>query len=295
VRGKWSLTFNQDTNILVTSPDGSTFATNITADAAALFSVDPVFVFFGAQPNQSGNIGQEVILAHASITNAGTSTSIVDDNFLADSGLNPVWTPVSGAPNTVFVFPFDPGQKLVSWTQPDAGFGLQTTTNLSNPNSWTTLTGNEATGSPLLTLSSSGKRSVLVPSADLGPNQNFFRLFTRRFTQLQVLLPGETAAPGTPTGKTGTPDPQSILIPFNVIVNAVDANWNLAATADDTIHITTTDTTPNGAILPADLPLSNGTATFSVTFQDSGTFTVTASDVTDSTKTAGTSSSVTAQ
>jgi len=29
----------------------------------------------------------------------------------------------------------------------------------------------------------------------------------RAFTQLQVLLPGETNAPNTTTGKIGTPDP----------------------------------------------------------------------------------------
>ena len=28
------------------------------------------------------------------------------------------------------------------------------------------------------------------------------------FAQLQVLLPGETAAPGIPTGKTGSPQPR---------------------------------------------------------------------------------------
>ena len=47
------------------------------------------------------------------------------------------------------------------------------------------------------------------------------------FAKLQILLPGETAAPGTATGKTGTPSAQTAGGAFNVTVNAVDANWNL--------------------------------------------------------------------
>ena len=44
------------------------------------------------------------------------------------------------------------------------------------------------------------------------------------FAQLQVLLPGETAAPGTPTGKTGSPTAQTAGTGYTVTVNAVDAN-----------------------------------------------------------------------
>jgi len=45
---------------------------------------------------------------------------------------------------------------------------------------------------------------------------------------LQVLLPGETAAPVTPTGKTGTPSAQTSGTAFSVKVNAVDVYWNIA-------------------------------------------------------------------
>src|SRR5437667_10542795 len=50
------------------------------------------------------------------------------------------------------------------------------------------------------------------------------------FAKLLVLAPGETAAPGTTTGKTGTPTTQTAGAAFNVTVNAVDANWNLINT-----------------------------------------------------------------
>jgi len=44
--------------------------------------------------------------------------------------------------------------------------------------------------------------------------------------------PRETAVPGTPSGKTGTPDAQTAGTPFSVTVKAVDANWNLVGTND---------------------------------------------------------------
>src|SRR5206468_6445813 len=52
-------------------------------------------------------------------------------------------------------------------------------------------------------------------------------------TKLLVLLPGETAAPGTPTGKTGTPLDQTAgnAIANGIVVKAVDANWNLVSSA----------------------------------------------------------------
>jgi hypothetical protein len=43
------------------------------------------------------------------------------------------------------------------------------------------------------------------------------------FTKLQLLVPGETAAPGTAGGKSGTPSGQSVGVGFEATVNAVDA------------------------------------------------------------------------
>ncbi|HQQ59958.1 MAG TPA: SdrD B-like domain-containing protein, partial [Kiritimatiellia bacterium] len=109
------------------------------------------------------------------------------------------------------------------------------------------------------------------------------------FAKLQVLVPGETAAPGTPTGKTGTPLAQAAGIPFPITVNAVDANWNLDGAVTDTVHLDTTD--PN-ATLPPDADLVGGTATFNVTLNSMGSWTFTATNVTDGTKASDISSPV---
>ena len=139
----------------------------------------------------------------------------------------------------------------------------------------------------------SGSASVTVFNILPGGGTSAAQTFTINpgpFAGLQILLPGESAAPGTATGKTGTPTPQVAGIAFNVIVNAVDANWNVATAISDTVAITSSD--PN-AVLPANTALSNSTQTLSVTLKTAGTATLTASDSTTPTMAANTSPSVT--
>ena len=108
------------------------------------------------------------------------------------------------------------------------------------------------------------------------------------FSQLQVLLPGETATPGVAPGKTGSPTVQTAGTGYTVTVNAVDADYNLINT-NDTVHITSSD--PHAG-LPADGALSGGTMTLTVTNRTVGSWTVTASDVTYPGIAADTSSAV---
>jgi hypothetical protein len=115
-----------------------------------------------------------------------------------------------------------------------------------------------------------------------------FTVSAGAFAKLQVLVPGETAAPGTTTGKTGTPSPQSLGSAFDVTVNAVDAQWN-AVSSNDRVGITSSDP---AATLPANAVLANGTRTFSVTLNTLGSRTVTATDIDDGTKTANTSPAI---
>lgn len=110
------------------------------------------------------------------------------------------------------------------------------------------------------------------------------------FSKLQLLAPGETAAPGTATGKTGTPTNYAVGAVFNVTVNAVDEFWNFINTVTDTVAITSTD---GIATLPADAPLALGTVSLPVGLNTPGPQTLTASNVTDPSKTANTSPNIT--
>lgn len=100
------------------------------------------------------------------------------------------------------------------------------------------------------------------------------------FTQLQILLPGEQPAPGTTSGKLGTPDDQVVGSTFTVRLRACDADWNTVTSVAHLISLSSTDAV---ADLPDEVTLSAGEATFQATLNASGSFTFGAADETDPT------------
>jgi hypothetical protein len=181
------------------------------------------------------------------------------------------WNLVSSAPaNTISITTTDPND-----TQPANNTLASGTRNFTvtfkTAGSWT-VTANNVTDAT--------KTANTTPAITANPGA---------FTKLQILVPGESAAPGTATGKTGAPFTQVASSPFNITVNAVDANWNVVSTVADTVTIDSSDA---NAMLPIDTALVAGSQTFSVTPHTAGTATFTASDVTDGTKTASTSPSI---
>jgi len=109
------------------------------------------------------------------------------------------------------------------------------------------------------------------------------------YSQLQVLLPGENPAPGTPSGKVGTPYAQTVGVPLSVRVRACDAGWNTVTTISDVVAISTSD---QSAIVAGQATLDSGEHVFSMTFNAQGTFTVSADDQTDATIPNGVSAQV---
>ena len=106
------------------------------------------------------------------------------------------------------------------------------------------------------------------------------------YTRLQVLLPGETAAPGTGSGKTGSPRPQVAGVPFDITIRACDNTWNVVTTVTNSVQMTSSDAS---ATLPQPAQLQSGVRTFTVTFNAAGSFNVLAHDQTDATIPDGTS------
>ena len=111
------------------------------------------------------------------------------------------------------------------------------------------------------------------------------------YTKLQVLLPGESPAPGTGTGKSGAPSSQTVGVPFMVTVRACDNTWNTVTSVTNAILLTSTDAS---ASLPPSFVLSGGVATAQVTLNAAGSFTISADDNSDPTIPLATSSSVAA-
>ena len=279
--GTWSMTFLDNTNVIIKAPTGATNSLSFPDEQAIkdLFS-DPVIAYFGAQPNTTADIGQGIVLSNVKIS--GTALP-VNDSFVGAAVDTNIWVVRASQPANVFI-PLSDAAFVLSWTLPDTNFRLEVAPSLSGP--WTDpgLTNTTIQGSI---------KSVTVPwSALPSKTASFFRFVKPVATKLQVLMPGETAAPGTPTGKTGAPTAQTAGTAVSVTVNAVDDNWNLVNYVTDVITITSSDA---GASLPPDAALVGGTQTYSVIFGTTGNQTVTATDVTDSKKKAGTSASTTIQ
>lgn len=163
ILGTWTVTLNQDTNITLTAPDGTTANMVMPMEDAAQFAGD-IKVYFMATPNQTANIGQRAILSGVQIK-SGTET-LLQDNFTAD--LNPdVWMKRAASAAGVSVITADQ-PFYVYWTTPASGFTLQTAADPLSTN-WT---------DPGLTESLVGTmKRVLVPSSALpSPGKGFFRL-----------------------------------------------------------------------------------------------------------------------
>jgi hypothetical protein len=233
-------------------------------------------VQFGCFKNDGANDGHNNNASgtFSRVTITGTAAPI-DDNFTgAALTTKYAWRKTSAnivqyvAPGTAWV---------IGWSAPAIGFNPFVAASLSG--SW----------SPLAVSPYQNGTNIYatVLTSDLpAGNKAFFRVAKYPFTKLQVLMPGETAAPYTTTGKTGTPDAQAVNVPFQVTVNAVDQYWKVVPSTDE-IAITSSD--PN-VLQPPNAALVGGSQTFWVTFGSISppNFTVTASDVTDATKTANT-------
>jgi hypothetical protein len=293
ILGTWSLNIKNNTNITFTTPSAST---NFSIDAAtAAYFNDPngMYAYFGMQPNNSANVGQEVVLAEASVTGgvdgSGNPSATLDDTF-ATAPLNTTnWAVDAADPSGVVVVGSDAPYWLL-WTLPDVNFTLAYNANAAAPAAaW-----NDPNNLGAKVFQIGTFKTVLVDVPPTG--QLYYQLVKRVATQLQVLLPGETNAPGAATGKIGTPLPQTVGNPFNLVINACDSTWDIVtsgSSSSDTVAITSSDT---GAWVPAINPtLVNGTVTVvgNFYFGDTGTWTVTATDQPPGTLSPGVSTPIT--
>lgn len=263
--GTWSLTFENNTNVRVTAPDGT--SSNYVFEAATDFNGLGFRVYYGAQANETVNLGQEAILSGVNIS--GTVTA-VSDTFSTGTLDGTKWQKVAAQPDNVFVLASV--KYNVSWPLPDNLFKFITSPDPVN-----------MTNSGLGLVVGATTRSVNVPfsypTADLG----FFGLVRRDYAKLQVLMPGESAAPGTPTGKTGTPANQKAGVPFQVQINAVDDRWNQAFCSHP-IYLESQPTGDGSSFKWAD-QLVHGSYSYTFTNTTAGTFIIHALDNADGTKT----------
>ncbi len=168
VLGTWSVTFANNTDFTLTGPGGASASGSLPEDVAALFE-NPLYAYFGVQPNSEANIGRSATFSRIQILR-GTQ-ALIDDSFTT-APLDTVntWAIVAVVPAGVVVVPQDAAYWL-TWTLPDVGFGLQVSTNVVNPDSWV-----DADPELFTPRSIGGMRRVLVPFSVPGENAGYFRL-----------------------------------------------------------------------------------------------------------------------
>ena len=281
--GTWAVTFNNNTNVTLTGPGG--LSTNFAfPDASTLFASN-VVLFYGTQANSASAENDHTVTSNFQVTGLGAAN--FSDNFVTDAGtLNTnLWIVNAAIPSSVRVL--GPGNPYyVSWTLPASGFSLALTPSLSGNRVWSA----PATYAPFLTGTT---ETQLISTSDLpAGNSAFFAMIKRNFSQLLVLLPGEASAPGTVTGKSGTPAAQNTSGLVNVTVVAVDSQFYPVGGVTDSIQLSSSD---GAAIIPNPANMVNGTVTFSTfLFQTGGggTQTISATDTTSTNVPTATSSPV---
>jgi hypothetical protein len=160
--GTWSVTIKNDTDITLTTPSGTSTNFAMPAEAAALFA-DPLFAYFGIQPNQLSNIGQSALLSRVQI--AGVATPL-DDNFAGvppEPGSAPrldpnLWGLAAADASGVVLAPPDSVYWL-KWPAPSLGFVLQSSAILK-AGAW-------ADAGLANVMQIGGEKAVLVPAAKL--------------------------------------------------------------------------------------------------------------------------------
>ena len=109
-----------------------------------------------------------------------------------------------------------------------------------------------------------------------GYNSTQIRIIGGPYSRIVVLCPGESIAPGTPEGRTGTATDQSINYSFVVTVQATDQWYNPVTGASDVVHLTSNDPL---AQLPPNQAMVDGVAQMSMRLSTGGFQQITASNV----------------
>ncbi|MEJ0090895.1 MAG: hypothetical protein WDM80_14280 [Limisphaerales bacterium] len=291
--GTWTITFNNNTDFIITAPDNSQVNASLPADVADLVSGNSLgstqmAPYFGIQNNRLQNNGLPAVMSNIKIT--GAVSPNINDSFTAPLNTN-TWSILSDEPQDVYV---NTGDLIyyVSWNTPnDNGYSsLLVAPTAAGP--WSDLVSSAGwmmvNGSKAAQVTTSGLQAATGQTKTA-----LFRLVKRTFTQLQILLPGQTNAPGTLLGYVGNPISQSVNgSGTDITVNACDSTWHIV-NAGDMIRLSSSDI---NASLPADRAMANGTVSFTggnnLLFGTQGTWTVTATDLDDPTKAPATSDPV---
>jgi len=176
ILGTWKVTFNQNTNVTFTAPDGSSTNFVFPAESAAYFA-DPngLYAYIGMQPNSAGNVGQSSVISEIKMTGAvdgnGNPSPDIDDTFATAPLDTAIWGTTASDPKGVQVVTEDTPFWLL-WTVPDSNFTLQYADDITAPSgNW-----GDPYGLMANVIQIGSVKRVLVPKSLSLTNQLYFRL-----------------------------------------------------------------------------------------------------------------------
>jgi hypothetical protein len=119
--GTWALTFNNDTNVIITAPDSTSTSFTIPDSDAANFQ-GPLIAYFGVRPTDDSRVGQSATFSRIKITGG---LDPIDDNFVSAGApyvLDPnTWVKKASNPQGIIVTAPD-AKYWVCWPTPDTGY-----------------------------------------------------------------------------------------------------------------------------------------------------------------------------
>lgn len=134
--GTWTVTFRNDTNVTMTAPSGTSTNFNLPDDVESLFSfLDPLYVYFGIQPNDTRNLVSSAVLSQVRIDDTANEITRVQEDFSNGLDTN-LWQVI--ATDSTSIQPVPANAYWLLWSQPSAGYVLQTNSDLTNPAGWAT-------------------------------------------------------------------------------------------------------------------------------------------------------------
>ncbi len=178
-------------------------------------------------------------------------------------------------------------QVEVFWTDPSTGgtAELQSSTNVAGP--YLDVPGASSSAASPYTVPPTATKTSFFRTQWVAPTGPIF-------SQLQVLWPGQTNAPGTPGGYTGSATPVSLgNNPVVVVtINACDSTWHIVPVSGDSIYLTNSAASDPLGVLPNAASLVNGTVQQAMAFQTQGSWTINAVDSSNTNIPPATSSSI---
>ncbi|MEO0077466.1 MAG: hypothetical protein ABIK86_00500 [candidate division WOR-3 bacterium] len=122
--------------------------------------------------------------------------------------------------------------------------------------------------SVIITLAESLALRCTEPSRQISDTSNRTQVLSGPPSRLLVILPGEVAAPGSPSGRLPRePDPHTAGDSFAFSVSLTDTWFNPVRFRSDSVYFSATD---SFAILPPGGSLTNGSASFGTAFRTAG-------------------------